>query len=641
MGNQKTLTKLEKMNTAIRLNSKQYNTSIGAADFIPTTPPSLRSVISETTTTRRFRMNPLNLNTRLANGMPIRNQSMVLSPSPWKNTMGSPIETQPQQRPVSRGSLRGQSPMQSPQLAGIPSNLNQMVQDVQQNLKTFLQRDQSQVFRFRPPPLTERFSNGIQETLQTPEKPHRRPVVAPTVHFNHEDGVMKILNAAPFVEIGSEEWRTATIPDKEATQRSMKGGPVVRGFAANTHKGLVRNYNEDRVAIVLNPARPLERNRGSAWPRCAFFGVFDGHGGSACADYLRDNLHKVVLAQDSYPNDVHTALATSFRQIEEKFLEIAVNTRTDGKPEKAGSCAIVVMVVDDWCHVANVGDSRAVMSMEGGTKVAQLSRDHRPLEDSEFTRIIDAGGFVHQMPTPAGSGGLDGSFVMAGPYRVFPGRLSVSRTFGDVEAKRPEFGGKPNVVIATPDVEDFKLGSEHDFIVLACDGIFDVLSSEEVIRTVWETARDHVAKNIHDLCAAAVENILRFAFARKANDNLTVSIIALDGLERRAFPPQPEAVPVRSLSLQKAQSVPANNVQTPIVASLNSSWSNTPVSRAPMQQSSVQAQTGRVYGCTPTSRIMQPAATFSSGFNFQQTLNLNRSTSFTQRRFFPGGSSLF
>lgn len=64
-----------------------------------------------------------------------------------------------------------------------------------------------------------------------------------------------------------------------------------------------------------------------------------------------------------------------------------------------------------------------------------------------------------------------------GPLRVLPGRLSVSRTFGDIEAKLERFGGKPNVVIAEPDIRNFKITSEHDFIALASDGIFDKMSS--------------------------------------------------------------------------------------------------------------------------------------------------------------------
>ena len=61
-----------------------------------------------------------------------------------------------------------------------------------------------------------------------------------------------------------------------------------------------------------------------------------------------------------------------------------------------------------------------------------------------------------------------GTAAYALPYRVFPGRLSVSRTLGDIEAKSAKFKGNPKVVIAEPDIYTFKLEKEHDFIFLGC-----------------------------------------------------------------------------------------------------------------------------------------------------------------------------
>ena len=56
-----------------------------------------------------------------------------------------------------------------------------------------------------------------------------------------------------------------------------------------------RNYNEDRVAIILNIMKPKNKRYTVAdWPKCSFFGVYDGHGGSVCADFLRDYLHQLV-----------------------------------------------------------------------------------------------------------------------------------------------------------------------------------------------------------------------------------------------------------------------------------------------------------------------------------------------------------
>ena len=54
----------------------------------------------------------------------------------------------------------------------------------------------------------------------------------------------------------------------------------------------MRNYNEDRVAIILNIMKPKSKNFDSnLWPKCSFFGIYDGHGGAVCADFLRDYLH--------------------------------------------------------------------------------------------------------------------------------------------------------------------------------------------------------------------------------------------------------------------------------------------------------------------------------------------------------------
>ncbi len=73
----------------------------------------------------------------------------------------------------------------------------------------------------------------------------------------------------------------------EPSKYASKKNGVVSSYAANTHQGIVRNYNEDRVSIILNIIKPKFKDIEN-WPRCSFFGIYDGHGGAACADYLRD-----------------------------------------------------------------------------------------------------------------------------------------------------------------------------------------------------------------------------------------------------------------------------------------------------------------------------------------------------------------
>jgi protein phosphatase 2C family protein 2/3 len=69
---------------------------------------------------------------------------------------------------------------------------------------------------------------------------------------------------------------------------------------------------------------------------------------------------------------------------------------------------------------------------------------------------------------------------------VFPGRLSVSRTFGDIEAKLTKYEGNPKVVVAEPDITSFKIQNNFDFIIIGCDGIFDKLHSKDCIHLAWE-----------------------------------------------------------------------------------------------------------------------------------------------------------
>lgn len=247
----------------------------------------------------------------------------------------------------------------------------------------------------------------------------------------------------------------------DPTKQSSKRNGKIAAYAANTNQGLFRDYNEDRVSIILNIVKPGEV-ASPQWPRSSFFGVYDGHGGTACADFLRDNLHQFVIRQPCFPSNVKEAISAGFLAAEKAFLTKA----KEGEDiDRSGSCAIVVMIVGEFCYVANVGDSRAVLSANSGSRCIDLSRDHKPIDDHEFDRITRGGGKVYQTHIQNQKEG-GGSQTIIGPHRVFPGRLSVSRTIGDLEAKDPDFGGNPNVVVPTPEIKCFKISPDHDFIVL-------------------------------------------------------------------------------------------------------------------------------------------------------------------------------
>lgn len=79
----------------------------------------------------------------------------------------------------------------------------------------------------------------------------------------------------------------------EPARSSTKSFDKVRGFAACTFQGTVRQYNEDRISIILSMKQPPE-NTSPYWPKVNFFGVYDGHGGNACSEFLKTRLHQIV-----------------------------------------------------------------------------------------------------------------------------------------------------------------------------------------------------------------------------------------------------------------------------------------------------------------------------------------------------------
>ena len=88
-----------------------------------------------------------------------------------------------------------------------------------------------------------------------------------------------------------EERKGTSIPKIEAVKFIERSNGTIKGYSVNTFHGLVKNYNEDRVSIIMNITKPNFKGR---WPRCSYFGVFDGHGGNKCSDFLKENMHKYV-----------------------------------------------------------------------------------------------------------------------------------------------------------------------------------------------------------------------------------------------------------------------------------------------------------------------------------------------------------
>ena len=145
------------------------------------------------------------------------------------------------------------------------------------------------------------------------------------------------------------EEEAAHLPPFEPTKCSIKQIGAIKAYGVNTHQGIVRNYNEDRVAIILNIMRPSHISPSEEWPLCSFFGVYDGHGGAACADFLRDNLHQYVIQDRNFPKNPIEAIKKGFEEAERAFKEIAQANKNE--IDRSGSCAIVALIVGILFHL--------------------------------------------------------------------------------------------------------------------------------------------------------------------------------------------------------------------------------------------------------------------------------------------------
>jgi len=190
----------------------------------------------------------------------------------------------------------------------------------------------------------------------------------------------------------------------------------------------------------------------------SLFGVYDGHGGANVSRFIAETLPEVLRPlRDLYPYEM--ALRLAYEQLDAKL-------RCDRRKTWAtdeGSTAITVTIEGTHLVCANAGDSRAFLVKKNG-EVWDLSVDHKPNDKLELDRIVAAGGTCN----------------LVGPqYRVC-GNLNLSRALGDLQYKmNKNLPPEAQIISGSPDIITVDLTPDDDFLFLACDGIFDVLSNEE------------------------------------------------------------------------------------------------------------------------------------------------------------------
>ncbi|CAI5470986.1 unnamed protein product [Closterium sp. Yama58-4] len=348
--------------------------------------------------------------------------------------------------------------------------------------------------------------------------------------------------------------------------------PVVRsGFSAD--KGGRQRMEDAHVAV--DDLSQAIGDVAVAHPR-AFYGIFDGHGGDAAAQFARQKLLGHVLRDAAFPLHVGSALRNAFLRTDR---ELETAHTAEGHAMDSGTTALTVLLLGRSLYVANAGDCRAVLCRRG--QAVELSRDHRAVCQHERARVERAGGWVvddylndqlavtralgdwhieglktrrSSAAAPADSAGAAGAIDAAtsggtgaaidvatdmagGSHAAGSSETdsSVRRASGSTctgpaaaMASLPSPGSDSDSdviegpLIADPEVHEAHLSNpEDEFLVLACDGLWDAFNNEgggskEVVAFARRRLRLH---NDPQQCS---KDLVEEAIRRHACDNVTV-----------------------------------------------------------------------------------------------------------------------
>ena len=254
-----------------------------------------------------------------------------------------------------------------------------------------------------------------------------------------------------------------------------------------------RSQNEDKHNVILHKSC-----RDKTVAPVNLLAVYDGHGGKKVSEYLSNSLppfftnKKVAypLSKD-YVNTVYDRLQQVLRYNHKDY------SYTSGS-----TCLVVINFKhkdSEYINVMNTGDSRCVLCRDN--VAIALTKDHKPHWPEEKYRISK-------------QGGTDLIKFDGDDWRIKD--LSVSRAFGDIEATP--------YVTHRPDFFKYKLSSQDKFIIIACDGLWDVVTNQEAVNFVLTNSYDISTKKRLKTKANLATQLARYAIAKGSGDNVSIII---------------------------------------------------------------------------------------------------------------------
>lgn len=281
-----------------------------------------------------------------------------------------------------------------------------------------------------------------------------------------------------------------------------------------------RQYMEDTHVCIADLAKKFGYSF-LAGEAISFYGVFDGHGGKSAAQFVRDNLPRVIVEDADFPIKLEKVVTRSFKQMDSKTCSLQSSL-------SSGTTALTAMIFGRSLLVANVGDCRAVLSRRG--LAVEMSKDHKPACVKERGRIESSGGFID-----------DG---------YLNGELGVTRALGDwhIEGMK-SVGDCRGPLSAEPELRLTTLTKEDEFLVICSDGIWDVFTNQNAVDFVRRRLQAH--NDVKRCC----KELIGEAIKRGAIDNLTTVMICFHSDPPPHFVMQKKARVRRSISIEGLQSL--------------------------------------------------------------------------------------
>ena len=220
--------------------------------------------------------------------------------------------------------------------------------------------------------------------------------------------------------------------------------PLFTSAANFSHVGR-RSSQEDTFAVMELNCPGVEDT--------IYAAVFDGHNGNFCSEYASNALHEHLCASPNFAVDLPSALVSAFRHT-----DASLKQRSGSAADHCGCTAIAACLRGRQLTVANLGDCRAVLSVHG--KAVDLTTDHKASDPSEIQRIRRCGGDV------------EGNRL---------GTLNISRALGDFELKHQDVVAHEDPLSNVADVTTCFWDEQCDYLLLASDGLWDVMTSQEAV----------------------------------------------------------------------------------------------------------------------------------------------------------------